>query len=79
MWQHPGTPIPTSLIGSQRWAFDVIYTPLETEFLAAARAQELEILSGYELFFYQGVDAFEIFTGRQVDEARLRAALDTRE
>jgi shikimate 5-dehydrogenase len=23
----------------------------------------LEILSGYELFFYQGVDAFEAFTG----------------
>ena len=35
----------------------------------------LEILSGYELFFYQGVDAFEIFTGVPVDEARLRAVL----
>jgi shikimate dehydrogenase len=35
----------------------------------------LEILSGYELFFYQGVDAFEAFTGLRVDEAPLRAAL----
>ena len=76
MWQHPGTPIPTALIGGQRWAFDVIYTSLETEFLAAARAQGLEILFGYELFFYQGVDAFEIFTGVPVDEARLRAVLE---
>lgn len=75
MYQHPGTPIPAALIGGQRWAFDVIYTPLETEFLQTARAQGLDILSGYELFFYQGVNAFEIFTGVQVDEARLRTAL----
>lgn len=75
MYQHPGTPVPAALIGGQRWAFDVIYTPLETEFLATAHSRGLEILSGYELFFYQGVNAFELFTGRQVDEARLRAAL----
>lgn len=75
MYQHPGTPIPAALIGGQRWAFDVIYTPLETEFLTTARQQGLEILSGYELFFYQGVNAFALFTGLQVEEARLRAAL----
>ena len=38
MWQHPGNPIPDRYIRDQRWAFDVIYTALETEFLAAARA-----------------------------------------
>lgn len=76
MWQYPGTPIPAAYINGQRWAFDVIYTPLETEFLKLARARGLELLSGYELFFYQGVDAFEHFTGLAVDEAWLRAALE---
>ena len=33
------------------------------------------MMSGYELFFHQGVDAFRIFTGREVDQAALRAAL----
>ena len=39
-------------------------------------AAGLEVLYGYELFFYQGVDAFEIFTGVAVDEARLREGLN---
>ena len=63
MHQHPGTPIPRILIGTQAWAFDAIYTPTDTRFLLDAAAAGLEVLYGYELFFYQGVDAFEIFTG----------------
>jgi len=75
MHQHPGTPIPSGLIDAQAWAFDAIYTPTDTRFLLDCRAAGIEILYGYELFFYQGVDAFEIFTGLSVDEARLREAL----
>lgn len=75
MYQHPGTPLPPTLIQHQRWAFDVIYTPLETEFLAAAHARGLAVMRGYELFFYQGVDAFAHFTGRAVAEEPLRQAL----
>jgi shikimate dehydrogenase len=72
---HPGTAIPKSLIGSQRWAFDAVYTPIDTEFLTDARAFGLATISGYELFFHQGVDAFRIFTGRSVDLAELRKKL----
>jgi shikimate dehydrogenase len=75
MYQHPGTPVPRTLIGAQSWAFDAVYTPIETRFLLDARDAGLEIISGYELFFHQGVDAFEVFTGVRVDEARLREAL----
>lgn len=58
-----------------RWAFDAVYTPVETQFLKAAQKAGIEILSGYELFFYQGVHAFHLFTGQDVDEDTLRAAL----
>ena len=58
-----------------RWVFDAIYTPLETRFLADARGRGAEILSGYELFIHQGIHAFEIFTGVQVDELELRNVL----
>jgi len=76
MHQHPGTPIPSDLIDAQSWAFDAIYTPTDTRFLLDCAAAGLEVLYGHELFFYQGVDAFEIFTGVAVDEARLREGLN---
>jgi shikimate dehydrogenase len=75
MTGHPGTAIPRPLIRNQRWAFDAVYTPVNTEFLRDAGAAGLAVVSGYELFFHQGVDAFRIFTGCEVDQPRLRAAL----
>ncbi len=72
---HSGTAIPGALIRDQTWAFDAVYTPVETEFLANARAAGLSIMSGYELFLHQGINAFRIFTGCEVDPAALRAAL----
>lgn len=75
MYQHPGTAIPKALIEGQSWAFDAVYLPQDTQFLQDAKAAGLELLSGYELHFYQGVDAFEIFTGVRVDEFELRREL----
>ncbi|MEM7472949.1 MAG: shikimate dehydrogenase [Pseudomonadota bacterium] len=58
-----------------RWAFDAVYTPVETAFLRAAHEAGLRCLSGFELFFWQGVDAWEIFSGEPTDAAKLRKAL----
>ena len=63
-----GCPFPVKLIAGQRWAFDAIYTPVDTPFILAARAAGLSVLSGYELFLYQGIYAFRHFTGRDVAE-----------
>lgn len=73
MWTHPGNPFPAGTIGGQRWAFDAVYTPMETEFLKAARAKALDIMSGYDLFLFQGFDAFEIFSGIAVDPTEAMA------
>ena len=62
------------LVG-RKWVCDAVYTPLETAFLKEANAANIDILSGYELFLYQGIHAFELFTGRKVDVAPLRQAL----
>lgn len=69
MYQNPGNPFPTEAIGGQRWAFDAVYTPLETGFLACARAASLDVMSGYDLFLFQGFEAFSIFSGIAVDAA----------
>ncbi|MGR3481440.1 shikimate dehydrogenase family protein [Salipiger marinus] len=71
----PGTPLPAAAMASGTWAFDAVYTPVDTQFLTDAAARGLQILSGWELFFYQGVHAWTLFTGLPLDEARLRADL----
>lgn len=76
---YPGTAIEATLIDGALWAFDAVYTPVDTQFLRDASNRGVETISGYELFFHQGVDAFAIFTGRQVDAAALRAALASEE
>jgi shikimate dehydrogenase len=75
MGGYPGSSVPEPLIAGKKWAFDAVYTPVDTQFLQACTREGLAILSGYELFFHQGVDAFRIFTGLEVDQPRLRAAL----
>lgn len=72
---YEGTPLPAALMAGASWAFDAVYTPVDTRFLTDAAAEGLTIISGYELFFYQGVDAWDIFVGRPLDQTRLRAAL----
>lgn len=77
---NEGTPVPAALWPGRAWAFDAVYTPVETRFKREAEAAGVDVLSGYELFFHQGVDAFEVFAGRPVaDPARLRAELLTRD
>ena len=54
------------------WAFDAVYTPVDTQFLKDAAKTGLAIISGYELFFNQGIDAWALFTGRPLDTDALR-------
>ena len=72
---HEGTPVPSYLLPEAVWAFDAVYTPADTRFLAEASAAGLETLNGYELFFEQGANCAEIFLGGAVDRSRLRQAL----
>jgi shikimate dehydrogenase len=72
---YGGNVFPPDQIAGRGWAFDAVYTPVETPFLRSARAAGLAVMSGYELFFNQGVDAFRIFTGRSVEYSGLREAL----
>ena len=74
-----GTPLARSALRGATWAFDAVYTPVDTVFLREAASEGLSIISGYELFFHQGIDAWRIFTGLSLDAARLRAALQAPE
>ena len=73
---HGGTPVPPELVRGAAWAFDAVYTPVDTRFLADAQAAALDTLSGYELFFEQGADCTEIFLGGPIDRTHLRRSLE---
>ncbi|KEO55426.1 shikimate dehydrogenase family protein [Thioclava pacifica] len=73
----PASPLPEDAAGHIGWAFDAVYTPLHTPFRAQVERMGARFLSGYELYFHQGVDAFEIFSERKVEDADWVRALIT--
>ena len=72
---YDGTPLPRAHLTGAAWVFDAVYTPVDTQFLQDAVAEGLQVISGYELFIGQGVDAWSIFTGLPLDTTRLRSDL----
>ena len=53
---------------------DAVYNPLNTRLLRAARANNLKVIDGFWMLVYQGVLAFEIWTGLKVPEASIEKA-----
>ena len=43
--------------------YDIVYRPVNTEFLENAKYAGAEVVYGYEMLLYQGVKSFEIWTG----------------
>ncbi|MFI9824351.1 shikimate dehydrogenase [Streptomyces sp. NPDC052013] len=75
MAAHPGMPLPAELLRPGLWVAEVVYRPLETELLRAARAAGCAVLDGGGMAAFQAVDAFRLFTGREPDSARMLADL----
>jgi shikimate dehydrogenase len=74
MIKHPGTPVPAALLRPDLWVADVVYVPLETQLLTAARAAGCRTLDGGGMTVFQAADAFRLFTGLEADPDRMRAA-----
>lgn len=71
MAANPHAPIDTSRLSARQWVADIVYFPIETELLRAARARGCATLDGSRMAVYQAASAFEIFTGRKADRARM--------
>lgn len=56
-------------------AYDMIYRPAETAFLAAARAAGCRTANGLGMLLYQGAAALEIWAGRPAPVEVMRSAL----
>jgi shikimate dehydrogenase len=71
MAKYPGTSVPTELLRPSLWVADIIYFPIETELLRAARAIGCRTLDGGGMAVFQAVGAFSHFTGCEPDAERM--------
>ncbi len=72
-----GDPLPLDkeLIDSRHLVCDLVYNPPVTSFLKAAKARRAQLLPGLGMLLYQGVIAFEIWTGKKAPVAVMQKAL----
>jgi shikimate dehydrogenase len=72
MVESPESPVPDRLLRPSLWVADIVYFPLETRLVAAARSMGCRVMDGGGMAVYQAASAFEIFTGISPDTARMR-------
>ncbi|MFG1647742.1 shikimate dehydrogenase [Amycolatopsis sp. NPDC049252] len=77
MAAHPGTPVPAELLRPELWVADIVYRPLETALLKAARARGCRVLHGGGMVVLQAAESFRLFTGVEPDPARMLRHFDT--
>jgi shikimate dehydrogenase len=74
---YAGVPLPTQLVRPTHFVADVIYTPIDTEFVLAARGKGCRTMNGGGMCVHQAADAFRHFTGWTADVERMRRRFAT--
>lgn len=69
----PGMPLQASLLTPRLWVSDIVYVPLDTELLKAARRAGCRTMDGGHMNVGQALGGFRLFTGRDADPARMDA------
>ena len=69
----PGMPLPAQLLRPDCWVAEIVYFPLKTELLKAARALGCATVDGGTMAVGQAIGAFELFTGLKADPERVEA------
>jgi len=71
MAKYPGIAMPETLSEPRHFVADIVYFPLETALLRAARARGCRVLDGGGMAVFQAVEAFRLFTGLDPDVTRM--------
>ncbi len=74
MRKVPGLPLDAALLRADLWVSEIVYSPIETELLKAARAKGCATSDGGGMAVGQAVGAFRLFTGLEPDAARMDAS-----
>ena len=73
MAKLPGMPLAERLLQPSMWVSEIVYVPLETRLLKAARRIGCKTCDGGYMNVGQAVGAFKLFTGVDADPARMDA------
>ena len=73
MAKMPGMAVSADLLRPAMWVAEIVYFPLVTELVRAARARGCRVADGGGMAVYQAVEAFRLFTGITPDAARMSA------
>ena len=77
MYGQPALELDASLLPPRAIVADLVYVPLETPLLAAARARGLRTADGLGMLLYQAVRGFELWFGRRPEVTpALRALIE---
>lgn len=71
MAAHPGMPFSAELLHPRLWVADIVYRPLNTALLQAARAAGCRTLDGGHMAVHQATEAFALITGITPDAERM--------
>jgi shikimate dehydrogenase len=71
MADHPGLPFDADLLHPGLWVADIVYRPLDTALLQAARAAGCRTLDGGHMAVHQATEAFALITGITPDTERM--------
>jgi shikimate dehydrogenase len=71
MAKLPGMPLDAALLRPALWVAEIVYFPLETALLRAARALGCRTLDGGGMAVFQAAGAFRLFTGAEPDPSRM--------
>ncbi|WP_306060218.1 shikimate dehydrogenase [Natronococcus wangiae] len=76
--EEDATPVPADALHGDLAVMDAVYRPLETRLLRDAAAAGATTVDGAWMLLYQGVEAFELWTGREAPVAAMNEALRSR-
>jgi shikimate dehydrogenase len=72
------TPVPARLLHADLTVLDAVYSPVETRLLREAAAANATTVDGAWMLLFQGVEAFEVWTGREAPVESMNRALRDR-
>ena len=72
------SPVPAETLHGGLAVLDAVYRPLDTRLLCEARERGATTIDGAWMLLYQGVEAFELWTGRDAPVNAMNEALRAR-
>ena len=68
-------PVRREWLNRRQLVFEIVYRPLETQFLKRAKRVGARTVSGLEMLVHQGAYSFELWTGKKAPIGKMRRAV----